>query len=121
MLWWRWTKAAISEKQLESFYSELVAIKKITGANISVTEFDIECTKPVPLNKYMSEKKRVKNGGTDFRPIFALADNLHIPQVIIFTDGEGPAPAEVNQRVLWVLTKGGKKPADYGFSFTFIN
>jgi hypothetical protein len=39
--------------------------------------------------------------------------------LIIFTDGEGIAPTEVNQKVLWMLAKGGKKPAAYGHCIDF--
>ena len=107
---------SISDSQVIKFYNELIAIKKITGATLSVTQFDTECTKPLPLEKYTREKERTKNGGTDFRPVFELADNLHIPLLIIFTDGDGEAPLHANQKVLWILTKGGKKPAEYGHS-----
>jgi predicted metal-dependent peptidase len=96
-----------------------MAIKKITGVSVSITRFDTECTQPVPIEWYDRSKERLKNGGTDFRPVFELADRLHIPLLIVFTDGEGPAPEHANQKVLWVLTKDGKKPAEYGHCITF--
>ncbi|MFZ5986166.1 MAG: DUF2201 family putative metallopeptidase [Bacillota bacterium] len=110
---------SISEKQITKFYNEVLAIKKITGASINVTQFDTECTQPVSLEKYIRKKERVKNGGTDFRPVFQLADKMRIPLVVIFTDGEGTAPEQTEQKVLWVLTKDGKKPAEFGHSVTF--
>lgn len=39
--------------------------------------------------------------------------------LIVFTDGEGTAPSEANQKVVWLLPKGGKKPAAYGHCVTF--
>jgi hypothetical protein len=39
--------------------------------------------------------------------------------LIIFTDGEGIAPPEVNQKVVWMLPKGAKKPAAYGHYVDF--
>jgi predicted metal-dependent peptidase len=63
---------------------------------------------------YLKNKERAKNGGTDFRPIFELADKMKIHLVIIFTDGDGIVPEHVNQKVLWFLTKGGKRPAQFG-------
>jgi predicted metal-dependent peptidase len=93
---------------------EMLNIKKITNASLSVTEFDIDCTEPVPIERYIREKKRVKNGGTDFVPVFKLADKMHIQLLIIFTDGDGKVPESCNQRVLWVLTRGGKKPCEFG-------
>jgi predicted metal-dependent peptidase len=110
---------SISEKQLSVFYGELLKIKKLTGASLSVTQFDISCTAPVPIERYISEKKRLKNGGTDYRPVFELADCMGMSLLIIFTDGEGTTPPEVNQKVVWVLPKVGKKPAAYGHCVTF--
>lgn len=107
---------SITDGQVVKFYNELLGIKKITGASLSVTQFDTDCTPPVPIEKYVRMKERIKNGGTDFRPVFELADKLHIPLLIVFTDGDGEAPEHANQKVLWVLTKGGKKPVEYGHS-----
>ena len=102
---------SISDDQLQTFYVELMAVNRITNARILVTEFDTACTPPKPAAEYRHVAKRTKNGGTDFRPVFELADRLKHSQVVIFTDGEGIAPDRANQRVLWVLTKGGKQPA----------
>ncbi len=105
---------SISGKQIGKFYNELLQIKNITGVTISVTQFDTGCTRPVPVEMYLKNKERAKNGGTDFRPIFELADKMKIHLVIIFTDGDGIVPEHVNQKVLWFLTKGGKRPAQFG-------
>jgi predicted metal-dependent peptidase len=110
---------SISEKQLSQFYGELLKIKKLTGTSLSVTQFDTDCTAPVPIERYVKEKKRVKNGGTDYSPVFALADSMAMSLLIIFTDGEGTAPPEVNQKVVWMLPKGAKKPAAYGHYVDF--
>lgn len=110
---------SISDKQTAKFYNELLQIKNITGASLSVTRFDTECTQPVPIESYIRKKERVKNGGTDFRPVFELADRMGIHLLIVFTDGDGTAPEHVNQNVLWVLTGSGKKPAAYGHYITF--
>lgn len=110
---------SISDKQVMKFFDEMLEIKRITGADIRITQFDTACTNPVPIDMYIRKKARVKNGGTDYHPVFQLADKLHIPHLIIFTDGEGPAPDSANQKVLWVLTGGGKIPADFGYSVTF--
>jgi len=111
---------SISDNHITKFYNELLSIKRITGANVSVTQFDTECTHPVSLERFIRKKERVKNGGTDFRPVFQLADKTHTPLLIIFTDGEGEIPEKSpNQKVLWVLTKGSKKPAEFGHCITF--
>lgn len=110
---------SITNEQLQTFLSELIEINRITNAEIMVTEFDTECSRPQPVAEYRVGKKREKNGGTDFRPVFTLADSLRVPLLVIFTDGDGTAPDRANQKVLWVLTKGGKLPADYGYGVFF--
>jgi len=109
---------SISNDQLQTFFSEVMAVNRITNAQILVSEFDTECTKPKPAEEYRRVKNREKNGGTDFKPVFELADSLKVSLLVIFTDGEGSAPERVNQKVLWVLTEGGKQPAPYGYSAT---
>jgi predicted metal-dependent peptidase len=110
---------SISDALVKEFYQELREINKITGTNMLVTRFDTGCSVPVPLSTFIVADKRVKRGGTDFRPIFKLADEQKIPLVIIFTDGDGEAPSSVNQNTLWVLTKNAKKPADFGYFLNF--
>ena len=111
--------ASISDEQIHAFHRELLKINKITGADISAVRFDTECSEPVALNQFISGKKRERRGGTDFRPVFHLADSLKSPLVILFTDGDGAAPEAVNQQVLWVLTNNGSKPKDYGLAVKF--
>lgn len=110
---------SISDKQLSLFHGELLKIKKITGAQLVITQFDTDCTAPVAIERYVREKKRLKNGGTDYRPVFELADALGMSLLIVFTDGEGTAPAESNQKVVWMLPKYGKRPAAYGHCVNF--
>lgn len=110
---------SISNDQIMKFYKELKAIKRITGASISVTQFDTDCTKPVPVEYFTRNMERARSGGTDFRPVFMLAEKLRIPLLVIFTDGDGIAPETTGLRVLWVLTEGGVKPAAYGHSIVF--
>ena len=99
-----------------AFYSEVLSIQQITGISMMVTRFDTTCTKPVPARQFAVDSVRIKSGGTDFHPVFELADSMRIPLLIIFTDGDGPAPEKANQRTLWVLTPNGKKPCSFGES-----
>jgi predicted metal-dependent peptidase len=110
---------SISDTLVQSFYKELKEINKITGTSMLVTRFDTQCSEPVLLNAFVVDSKRVKRGGTDFRPIFKLADECKIPLVIIFSDGDGEAPVSANQNTLWVLTKNAKKPASFGYCLEF--
>lgn len=110
---------SINDTLVNEFYRELREINKITGTNMMVTRFDTECSEPIPLSTFVVSNKRMKRGGTDFRPVFDLADKCKIPLVIIFTDGDGDAPASANQNTLWILTKNAKKPADFGYFLSF--
>lgn len=105
---------SISDGMVRSFYKELLSLNRITGAEILVTRFDTDCSEPVPIAQMTKESHRMKRGGTDFRPVFELADALRMPLVIFFTDGDGEAPEHVHQKVLWVLTGNKKRPASYG-------
>ena len=110
---------SISDSLVQSFYQELRDINKITGTSMMVVRFDTDCSLPVPLNSFVVESKRMKRGGTDFRPVFQLADEQKIPLLIIFTDGDGEAPSSANQNTLWVLTKNAKRPASFGYCVEF--
>lgn len=110
---------SISDCLVNEFYQELKEINKITGTSMLVTRFDTECSEPVPLSTFVVSSKRIKRGGTDFRPVFKLADDKKIPLVIIFTDGDGVAPVSANQNTLWVLTENAKKPANFGYYLDF--
>lgn len=111
--------ASISDSDVAAFHKELLKINRITGADITAVRFDTECSEPVALTQFISADKRERRGGTDFNPVFDLADGLKMPLVILFTDGDGKAPEAVNQKVLWILTNGGKKPVDYGTAVRF--
>lgn len=99
---------------IDIYLKELKEINKITGVKIKIVRFDTECSTPVPLKQYIEEKGRLKQGSTNFTPIFEIADQLKIPIVIIFTDGKGICPESVNQKVLWLLTKDGENPSNFG-------
>lgn len=55
-------------------------------------------------------------GFTDLRPVFDYARTLHPrPAAVIYlTDGYGPAPENMDFPTLWVLTKEGQKPVEWG-------
>lgn len=111
---------SVSNEDIMAFHQELLRISGINHAHITAVRFDTTCSEPIPLKQFVADSKRVKKGGTDFRPIFDVADRLRMPLVVIFTDGMGEAPAKVNQKVLWVLTGNGRVPADYGISVTYM-
>lgn len=110
---------SMPDNLIHIYIKELEEINKITGVKIQIVRFDSECSKPVPLRQYIEEKGRIKRGSTDFNPVFKIADELKIPLVAIFTDGKGLCPKSVNQKVLWLLTKDGENPSNFGEEIFF--
>lgn len=112
---------SMSDDLINIYIKELKEINRITGVSIKVVRFDTECSEPVSLSEYIKNTDRERRGGTDFRPVFELAEKMKMPLVIIFTDGEGDAPVSVNQKVLWLLTKGGRNPSNFGDAVYFTS
>lgn len=110
---------SINDEDVLKFYKELRIIKRSVKADISVTRFDTDCTRAVPLNQFLKMNDRVKNGGTDFRPVFKLADETSSKLVLIFTDADGTMPDSVKQQVLWILTKKPLKSPPFGDTVLF--
>lgn len=108
------TSGSVSDEEYKQFINEIKQIQRITGANIYVTQCDADVNAPIPLQRFVKQPTRHGYGGTDFRPVFELANKMQFPVVVYLTDGFGPAPKIAHQKVLWILTKDGKKPADYG-------
>lgn len=105
---------SISDDDIMRFYNELKKIKTITKSSLLVTRFDTGCTKPVKIENYLKIRDRAKSGGTDFRPVFKLADSMKARLMIVFTDGDGTLPADVKQKTLWVMTGKNKKEMPFG-------
>ncbi len=113
-----------TQGDLPVFFAELVSLMKSFGkfdldviqcdAKIQVVEHYSDANLP-PSNK----KWEIKGlGGTDFCPVFEYIQKKMKEQpdlLLFFTDGFGSA---LKQRpaypVMWVLTRGGVKPADWG-------
>lgn len=110
---------SINDEDVMKFYKELRLIQKIVKADIQVTRFDTDCADPVPLERYIKTEDRIKKGGTDFKPVFKLADKISARFVLVFSDGEGQMPESVKQKVLWVLTKKPEKALPFGDSVLF--
>lgn len=113
------TSASISEENYRNFNGELKNMAK-SGADIVIAECD---TNVHSIYKYQPTKTPsfIGGGGTDFRPVFDLANNHNHkllsekPDVIVFlTDGAGPAPTSSSISTLWCLTPNGRIPFSVG-------
>lgn len=108
------TSGSIKEDEFTEFMAELRAIQKITGANIQVVECDTEVRKSMPLIRYVKKGERTGYEGTAFDPVFRYADRHRYQFVVYFTDGYGELREPVKQKVLWVISRGGRRPSEIG-------
>ena len=106
------TSGSITDNLLEQITGELARLAK------QFTVIVVECDAAIRrVYNYRPMKTLQGRGGTDFRPPFHHAFlRKHRPDlVIVFTDGDGPAPVSApNAPVLWSLVPGGKRPATWG-------
>ena len=113
---------------LPRFVSELAGLFKAFGKfDLTIIEcaarvlqvWSVSSDKPMPD----IERHQFKgDNGTDFTPVFEyIYEHRLTPNVLIyFTDGEGPCPENrPPYPVLWMLTKGGTKPAPWGHGICY--
>lgn len=108
---------------LPRFVSELTGVFKAFGNfDLTIIEcaarilqvWNVSSDKPMPdieSHKFMGDL------GTDYSPVFEyIYEHRLTPNVLIyFTDGEGGCPEDrPPYPVLWMLTKGGRKPVPWG-------
>ena len=113
-----------TQGDLPVFFAELVSLMKSFGkfdldvihcdAKIQDVEHYSEANVPLPDKKW--EVKGL--GGTDFCPVYEYIQKKMREQpdlLLFFTDGCGSAPKQrPAYPVMWVLTRDGDKPADWG-------
>ncbi|BCR03975.1 hypothetical protein DESUT3_10440 [Desulfuromonas versatilis] len=101
----------------EGFARELVQIARGRESRVTVLysgsriqRIDSFCGSPGVVEVYQG------GGFTDLRPVFAYARTMQPrPAAVIYlTDGFGEAPEAMEFPTLWVLTKEGQKPVDWG-------
>ncbi|MCD4769992.1 MAG: VWA-like domain-containing protein, partial [Bacteroidales bacterium] len=108
---------------LPNFLVELRAIVSSFGRyDVTFIECDAEVRNVRIFNEWepfeFEEFEFEGFGGTDFRPVFNyINENISQPKLLIyFTDGYGDAPENPPQYpVLWVLTRDGELPVDWGW------
>ncbi|MHC4129807.1 MAG: vWA domain-containing protein [Planctomycetota bacterium] len=107
------TSGSMDAKALSRVAAELSRIRRFADVIV------VECDKKVRARyRFRSALKEVHGrGGTDLRPAleheFLRKDRPRA--VIYFTDGHGPAPTHPPRvPVIWCLTPGGVRPAEWG-------
>lgn len=107
------TSGSMSDPLLEAVAGELRHLGRHHAVHV------VECDCVVHRTyRFRGRLEQVEGrGGTDFRPPLAweFLRRLHPRVVVVFTDGDGPAPDEPPPvPVVWCLTPGGHKPVEWG-------
>ncbi len=108
------TSGSISPADIADFSSELGRMAR--SCVVTVVFFDERVRDVFSYRKFSEVTGR---GGTDFRPILKpdFLRNHRTDCVVIFTDGQGPAPAlKPCVPVVWCLTGRGRSPVAWGKS-----
>lgn len=110
------TSGSISDENLAQFLAEINKLVEIMAVDLVLFDTTITLGPILYHSKHISFDFKGR-GGTDFAPVFKLAEEQHYQSVIILTDGCAPAIEYPNgvQDVLWVLTdKKENPPVDWG-------
>jgi len=96
------TSGSVSDGELKEFMNEIHHIYK-TGSDVTILQCDTDVRSVIPFKP--SDKIEIHGrGGTDFKPIIEYTNNHTsvYTGLIVFTDGEAPAPPKCQIRTLWV-------------------
>jgi predicted metal-dependent peptidase len=101
----------------ETFARELVQIARGRESRLTVLYAGSRIQR-IDSFRGAPEVVEVFEGGgfTDLRPVFDYARTMQPrPAAVIYlTDGIGPAPEQMDYPTLWVLTREGEKPVEWG-------
>jgi len=107
------TSASMTTEMLDAIAGELTRLA--VAHRVTVVECDAAVQRVYPFDGRLTQMHG--RGGTDLSPPFdrALLAKVNPIVIIYFTDGCGPAPDRPPRfPVVWCLTPGGCKPADWG-------
>ncbi len=101
----------------EAFARELLQIARGRDSRLTVLYAGSRIQRIETFSGSPAVVEAYEGGGfTDLRPVFEYARTLHPrPAAVIYlTDGFGPAPETMEFPTLWVLTREGKRPVEWG-------
>lgn len=112
------TSGSVRREELNSFITEIDAIKGQIRARITLLPCDASLAKGAPwIYEPWEEFKLPENiqggGGTDFRPVFEWVGKMDMqPQLLLyFTDGDGEFPRQPpDYAVIWLVKGRNKTP-----------
>lgn len=104
------TSGSMDERELSKCLSELINFAKNNSLQLTVVTCDADIQdvyENVTSAKLLKNLKLKGGGGTDFRPVFELAEKKKAKFLVYFTDGYGLFPKKTRIPTLWVLTPNG--------------
>jgi hypothetical protein len=109
------TSASMSDALLEQVDVELARLAR--RSDVLVVECDCDVQQTYTYRRKPGSFRFRGRGGTDFRPPLEpeFLRRHHPDLIILFTDGDGPAPeAAPRPCIIWCLTADGHPPAAWG-------
>ncbi len=101
------TSASVSSSELKECLNEMHHLKK-TGSDVTVIQCDTAISN---ISKFDPKKDFTIHGrgGTEFQPVvdYYNENSKKFSCLMYFTDGECPAPENVRNHVLWVISSQG--------------
>jgi predicted metal-dependent peptidase len=108
------SSGSVSDKAFSQFFSEVTAIHKLGGIEITIIEADCVVEK---VYTFDPKKPIVRNsaGGTAYQPAIDRAVELGVDALIYFGDGDcADQPIQPRIPFLWALTTD-RKPVEWGY------
>lgn len=95
---------SVSDKDYVAFMSEVKTILSGQDDKTEVIFFDYEvCKEKLLISSLKELPARPACGGTNFTPVIEYANEQKPDLLIVFTDGDAPAPKKPSYPVLWAL------------------
>jgi hypothetical protein len=110
------TSSSVDDLRWRMFAAEIRGIARRTGAEVIVLPFDEAVEAPVRLEAGASgagldRMETRRGGGTDFRPLMAVAEGLALSALVVLTDLEGETgPAPRRMPVIWAVPDEARGP-----------
>lgn len=109
------TSGSVSDKALSQFIVETNRATDYIPIDLIQFDFNIQYG-PKPFDKKVKRINAQGRGGTNFNPVFELADKMHYKSLVILTDGYAPPPPKPKNvtNILWCIIEGGNVPVNWG-------
>jgi predicted metal-dependent peptidase len=106
------TSGSIDSETLSLFFGEIEKIKAL-GMKIRVAECDTQIGR-VYEYKHIPKNDITGGGGTNFKPVFELANTLKPNCIVYLTDGYGEYPDCSKIPTLWCISPDGDFSGNFG-------